>query len=378
VNDTLGHPVGDRLLQAVAGRLRSTLRENDLVARLGGDEFAIIQDPVRQPGEAGALAERIIAVLAAPYELDGHQINIGASVGIALAPSDGSDASTLLQHADMALYRAKDDGRGMFRYFQPAMDARVKARRALELDLRQALAGQQFALHYQPVIGTAHGGITGFEALLRWHHPVRGTVPPSAFVPLAEEIGLIGPIGEWVLRQACHEAVSWPGALRVAINVSAAQFKGQKLVGTVVSALATSGLPPDRLELEVTEAVLLRDGEINLQTLHQLKTLGVRISMDDFGTGYSSLGYLRSFPFDTIKIDQCFVRDLPSNPGDAAIVRAITGLAASLGMSTTAEGVETEDQLAALKAEGCTEAQGYLISRPVPPDQVAEVLARRQ
>jgi len=291
---------------------------------------------------------------------------VGASVGIAIAPGDGDHPDELLKNADMALYRAKSDGRRLYRVFEREMDARLQARRALELDLRKALADGQFELYYQPVVNVARRQVSGFEALIRWNHPQRGVVLPAEFIPLAEEIGLIQAIGEWVLRQACAEAASWPDDIRIAINLSAAQFKTRNLVQTVVHALAASGLPAGRLELEVTESILLHDSETILSTLHQLHELGVRISMDDFGTGYSSLSYLRSFPFDTIKIDRTFVEELPERSDCAAIVRAVAGLGDSLGMLTTAEGVETEDQLARLQAEGCEEVQGYLFSRPVP------------
>lgn len=377
VNDTLGHQVGDRLLQQVSERLRGALRENDLVARLGGDEFAVIQRDLAEPGEAGLLSDRLISVLSQPYDMDGQMVVIGASIGIAIAPTDGDGADALLKNADMALYRAKDEGRGAFRYFQPEMDARVKARRALEIELRRALVVGEFALHYQPFVSVETGKITGFEALLRWHHPERGMVPPIEFIPLAEEIGLIVPIGEWVLRQACRDAAAWPEHLRVAVNISPVQFKGHKLAHLVASALTMSGIAPARLELEITETVLLHDSEANVAVLHQLRALGVRISMDDFGTGYSSLSYLRSFPFDKIKIDQSFVREIVDNSGDAAIVSAVVGMGISLGISTTAEGVETAEQLERLRAEGCTEVQGYFLGRPMPASATQELLARQ-
>ncbi|MFL5029297.1 MAG: EAL domain-containing protein [Xanthobacteraceae bacterium] len=366
VNDTLGHPAGDDLLRAVAGRLKNCVRDIDMIARLGGDEFAVIRPGVARPEEVIAVAERIVNVLGEPYSVDGHEVIVGASVGIARAPGDGTSADQLLKNADMALYRAKADGRRTYRFFEPEMDARLQARRRLEVDLRAALLQGEFELYYQPVVNVARRQVSGFEALIRWNHPQRGVVLPAEFIPLAEEIGLIQAIGEWVLRQACAEAASWPDDIRIAINLSAAQFKTRNLVQTVVHALAASGLPAGRLELEVTESILLHDSETILSTLHQLHELGVRISMDDFGTGYSSLSYLRSFPFDTIKIDRTFVEELPERSDCAAIVRAVAGLGDSLGMLTTAEGVETEDQLARLQAEGCEEVQGYLFSRPVP------------
>jgi diguanylate cyclase (GGDEF)-like protein len=374
VNDTLGHPVGDALLRAVAERLKSCVREEDTVARLGGDEFAVVQVGLDQPEGAGALARRLVAVLGEPYEVAGHQLVVGASVGIALAPCDGGEADDLLKRADMALYRAKADGRGTYRSFESGMDAKLQARRLLELDLRRALAAGEFELHYQPLVDLRSSGIVAFEALLRWRHPERGMVPPAEFVPLAEEIGLIVPLGEWVLHRACADAAGWPGQAKVAVNLSAVQFKGDALVPAVVAALAASGLPACRLELEITEGVLLNDGETTLATLRELRASGVRIAMDDFGTGYSSLGYLRTFPFDKIKIDRSFVADLGTSADCEAIVRAVTGLGGSLGIVTTAEGVETAAQMERLRAEGCDQVQGYYFGRPVPAGQVAALL----
>ena len=376
VNDTLGHAVGDGLLQAVSDRMRESVRETDLVARLGGDEFAIIQVGSTQPQGAIILAERVIAAMAQPFLIDDHQVAIGTSVGIALAPADGLDADQLLKSADMALYRAKTDGRGVYRFFEADMDAKMQARRTLELDLRKALLLAEFELYYQPLVNLQQDEVCGFEALLRWHHPTRGLVSPSDFIPAAEEMGLIVPLGEWVLQNACAEAARWPSQIKVAVNLSPAQFKSKGLALAVTSALARSGLSPHRLELEITESVLLLESETTLVTLHQLRDLGVKISMDDFGTGYSSLSYLRSFPFDKIKIDQSFVRDLSQDDESIAIVRAVSGLGRNLGMSTTAEGVETADQLKQLRGEGCTEVQGYLFSKPAPAAQVLEVIAR--
>src|SRR4051794_16629582 len=375
VNDTLGHPGGDALLRAVAARLLACVREGDTAARLGGDEFAVLQAGAGQPEAAGALARRLVEALSAPYEVLGHQIVVGASVGVALAPGDGRDPDELLKRADMALCRAKADGRGTFRSFEPGMDARLQARRLLELDLRKALAAGELELHYQPLVDLRTGAVSALEALLRWRHPARGLVPPGEFVPLAEEIGLIVPVGGWVLRRACADAAGWPGGVRVAVNLSAAQFRGRELVAAVVGALAAAGLAPARLELEITETVLLRDGEATLATLRELRALGVRIAMDDFGTGYSSLGYLRSFPFDKIKIDRCFVRDLGASADCEAIVRAVTGLGGSLGIATTAEGVETEEQLERLRPEGCDEAQGFHLGRPMPAAEVVAFLS---
>ncbi|SFV38034.1 PAS domain S-box-containing protein/diguanylate cyclase (GGDEF) domain-containing protein [Devosia crocina] len=376
VNDTLGHPVGDRLLGQVADRLREAVRDNDVVSRLGGDEFCVLQPDLGDVGEANALAERIIKVVSAPYEIEGHQVIIGASVGIAIAPADGETADALLKNVDMAMYRAKEDGRGVARFFQADMDAKVQARRELEMDLRAALVRGEFELHYQPVVAVESGEVSAFEALLRWRHPTRGMVPPDRFIPVAEQVGLIVPIGEWVLRTACREAANWPATIRVAVNLSAVQFKGGKLAAIVASALAEAGLAPRRLELEITESVLLRDSDSNLNHLNQLRALGTRISMDDFGTGYSSLSYLRSFPFDKIKIDRSFVKDVAGSQGDGAIVRAVAGLGTSLGMITTAEGVETREQLARVVADGCTEIQGYLFGRPVPAGEVQDTLER--
>jgi len=376
VNDTLGHPMGDRLLGQVANRLRDAVRDNDVVSRLGGDGFCVIQPDLGDVGEAGTLAERIIKVISAPYDIDGHQVIIGASVGIAIAPVDGATADILLKNVDMAMYRAKEDGRGVARFFQADMDAKVQARRELEMDLRAALVRGEFELHYQPVVEVQTGEVSAFEALLRWRHPTHGMVPPDRFIPVAEQVGLIVPIGEWVLRTACKEAANWPASIRIAVNLSAVQFKGGKLAAIVTSALAEAGLDARRLELEITESVLLRDSESNLNLLNQLRMLGARISMDDFGTGYSSLSYLRSFPFDKIKIDRSFVKGVAGSEGDGAIVKAVAGLGLSLGMITTAEGVETSEQLARVVADGCTEIQGYFFGRPVPAREVQETLER--
>ncbi|MDB5598790.1 MAG: diguanylate cyclase/phosphodiesterase [Xanthobacteraceae bacterium] len=378
VNDTLGHPVGDELLRAVSERLTQCLGGDDVVARLGGDEFAVIQMAIGAPDDAGTLASQLIEVVSRPYDIAGHEVLIGVSIGIAVAPGDGVTADELLRNADLALYRAKAEGRGAFHFFEPEMDRQVQARRALEIDLRKAYSNDEFELYYQPLVNLESGEVSGFEALLRWHHPERGMVSPVEFIPLAEEIGLIVQIGEWVLRQACAEAATWPDDIKVAVNLSPVQFRSRTLVQVVLSALAYSRLSPDRLELEITESVLLGDNEANLATLHQLRELGARISMDDFGTGYSSLRYLRSFPFDKIKIDQSFVRDMVERPDCVAIVRAVAGLGLSLGIATTAEGVETQAQLQRVRDEGCTEVQGYLFSRPIPASGIAAVLATRE
>ena len=374
VNDTLGHPIGDALLKKVADRLRSAVRPTDTVARIGGDEFIIVQAGIREASDTQALARRLVDLIGRTYMIDGHLLTIGASVGVALAPNDGDASETLLKNADLALYRAKVDGRGTYRFFEPEMDARMQARRRLELDMRQALARREFQLHYQPQMQLEGDRLIGCEALIRWKHPERGAVSPLDFIPLAEEIGLIVPIGDWVIRQACRDATTWPDDMAVAVNVSPAQFKSDRLVETIMSALAGSGLPARRLEVEITEGVLLQENEKTLRTLHRLRELGVRVSMDDFGTGYSSLSYLRSFPFDKIKIVRSFVKDLSSKPDGDAIIRAIAGLGKSLGMTTVAEGVETPEQMQRIRDEGCTDVQGYLISRPIPADDVLAFL----
>jgi len=370
VNDTFGHLAGDKLLKIVAGRLRGLVRDTDTIARMGGDEFVIVQGPIRDPAEATSLAQRIIALISEPYDIDGHQAIIGASIGIAVGPSDGLRPDKLLRNADLALYRAKGDGRGQFRFFEPAMDQQMQARRILEQDLRKALAAGEFELHYQPVVNLASNEISGFEALIRWNHPEKGMVAPATFIPLAEEIGFIVPIGEWVIRQACTTAAKWPGDLHVAVNISAVHFRSPGLMQVIVGALAASGLQPTRLEIEITESVLLQNKETTLELLHQLRALGVRIAMDDFGTGYSSLTYLQCFPFDKIKIDRSFVKDITENTGSLNIVRAVAALANGMGMTATAEGVETSEQLDNITSEGCTEMQGYLISKPLPREEI--------
>ena len=375
VNDTLGHPIGDALLKKVADRLRSTVRPTDTIARIGGDEFVVLQAGVRDAAGTQALARRLVDLIGRTYMVEGHLLTIGASVGVALAPTDGADADKLLKNADLALYRAKLDGRGTYRFFEPEMDARMQARRKLELDMRQALARREFQLHYQPQLQLQSDRLVGCEALIRWRHPERGMISPLDFIPLAEEIGLIVPIGEWVIRQACRDAMTWPDHMSVAVNVSPAQFKSDRLVETIISALASSGLPARRLEVEITEGVLLQENEKTLQTLHRLRELGARVSMDDFGTGYSSLSYLRSFPFDKIKIDRSFIKDLTNKPDGEAIIRAIAGLGKSLGMTTVAEGVETPEQMQRIRLEGCTDVQGYLVSKPIPADDLLSFFA---
>ena len=365
VNDTLGHPVGDALLQQVAERLKASVRENDWVSRIGGDEFAVIQAPASQPESAVTLAERIVSDLGRPFYVGTHQISIGASIGISVAPVDSLEPNQLLKNADLALYQAKAEGRGNHRFFVPEMDRRMQSRRSLELDLRRAVVDGEFEMYYQPLVDTSDGQISGFEALLRWNHPSEGLILPDQFIPSAEDIGLIVPIGEWVLRQACSLAATWPTHIGVSVNLSPAQFRTGDLVRTVTTALAVSGIEPSRLHLEITEGVLLEHTDETLKILHSLRNLGVRIAMDDFGTGYSSLSYLRSFPFDKIKIDQSFVQDLFSGSEALSIIRAVTDLGRNLGMTTTAEGVETAAQLEQIQKEGCSEVQGYYVGRPM-------------
>ncbi|GBU18162.1 MULTISPECIES: EAL domain-containing protein [unclassified Methylobacterium] len=377
VNDAFGPAVGDELICAAGNRLQACAREIDTVARLGADEFVVLQQGVERPEDCGVLAKRIIEVLGAPYSLSqGRCASVGITLGISLAPGDGPSGERLLKSAAVALDRAKAESRGSFRFFEADMDARLHERRRLEQDLRDAVEAEAFEVHYQPIYDFGTERIGGFEALLRWTHPERGRVSPAEFIPLAEEIGLIARLGEWVLRQACAEAAGWPDDLKIAVNVSAVQFSSATLPTAVHEALARSGLPGHRLELEITESVLVANPRATTEILHGLKRLGVRVSMDDFGTGYSSLSYLRSFPFDKIKIDQAFVRDLCETDGSGFIVRAVIGLGASLGMTTTAEGVETREQLERLRDEGCDEAQGYLFSPPVPAQAVPGILER--
>jgi diguanylate cyclase (GGDEF)-like protein len=372
VNDTLGHAAGDIILRMVAERLRSTLRESDVVARLGGDEFAIMQVAADEPEAAFALAARIVAVVESrPFMVNGQPIHLGASVGVALCPGDGEDPADLMQKADLALYAAKAEGRATFCRYDVSLDEKMRARRAIEAGLRTAIAEGQLELHYQPLVDAATGCITSAEALVRWNHPERGLIPPVEFIGIAEETGLILPLGEWVLRTACAEAATWPANMGVAINLSPVQFREKSLVDIISAALESAGLAADRLDLEITEGVLLSDEQGTMQTLNELVALGVRVSMDDFGTGYSSLSYLRKFPFDKIKIDQSFVSQLPEDDESAAIVRAIITMAKCLGMTTTVEGVETQAQFAFSVDAGCDTLQGYLISRPLPSAALA-------
>jgi diguanylate cyclase (GGDEF)-like protein/PAS domain S-box-containing protein len=373
INDSLGHHVGDELLKAVATRIRSCIGETDLIARLGGDEFAVIQTAVGNVTDVVEFVTRIHEAIRQPYQCLGHQLSTDASIGIALAPQDGTDLDQLIKNADLAMYGAKADGRRTHRFFEPAMDASAKARLTMEQDLRQALVEGGFEIHYQPLVDLRHDGVTGCEALLRWRHPERGMISPAEFIPVAEDTGLIVELGEWVLRTACAEAATWPDHIRVAVNVSPVQLKCQTLALKITSALAASGLPANRLELEITEAVLIRDDEAALAILHQLRAIGVRIALDDFGTGYSSLSYLKRFPFDKIKIDRCFVSDIAEIDGSSAIVQAVVNIAAARNMTTTAEGVETLEQKERLRTLGCTEMQGYLFSAAKPGPEVRQL-----
>ena len=376
VNDSLGHPLGDTLLKAVSERIVSVVRAEDTVARLGGDEFAIIQRVTNALNDPARLADRLIAAVGEPHLIGDAAITIGVSIGIALAPKDGVVADELIRAADVALYHAKAERRGGYTFFEKAMDEQVQSRRQLEDDLRTALAENQFRLDFQPVVSAADRTVKSFEALLRWRHPVRGNVPPSAFIALAEEVGLIAPIGEWVIREACRQAAKWPRQIKVAVNVSAAQFKSAALVPTIVDAIASSRIASSRLIVEVTESVMIGDTNQAIAVLHSIRDQKIMIAMDDFGAGYASLGYLHRFPFDEIKIDRSFVSELGKRDDSVVIVRAIISLAKALGVATVAEGVESEDQFACLKAEGCDEIQGYLISRPMPAEDVLAFLGR--
>jgi diguanylate cyclase (GGDEF)-like protein len=376
VNDSLGHPAGDELLKAVASRLRSCIRETDFVARLGGDEFAIVQTGIKQPSDVVELVKRIYEAIREPHECLGHQVATDASIGIALAPNDGTELDQLLKSADLAMYGAKADGRRTYRFFEPQMDACVRARRTLELDIRQAIAEGAFELHYQPIVNLGSNEIVGCEALLRWNHPVRGMISPAEFIPIAEETGLILQMGDWVLSTACAEATNWPPGIKLAVNISPVQFRSHAFSLKVANALATTGLSASRLELEITEAVLIRDDEAALAMLQHLRAIGVRIALDDFGTGYSSLSYLQRFPFDKIKIDRCFVNDIAEAEGSSSIVQAVINIARARNMTTTAEGVETERQREMLLSFGCTEMQGYLFSPAMPVAKIRMLLSR--
>jgi diguanylate cyclase (GGDEF)-like protein/PAS domain S-box-containing protein len=377
INDSLGHHVGDELLKAVAARIRSCIRETDHIARLGGDEFEVIQTDVTNTHDVVEFVMRIQEAIRQPYECLGHHLTTDASIGIAMAPQDGTDLDQLIKNADLAMYGAKSDGRRTYRFFEPAMDARAKARLTLERDLRQALADGGFEIHYQPLVDLKRDAVTGCEALLRWRHPQRGMISPADFIPVAEDTGLIVELGEWVLRTACAEAVTWPEHIRVSVNVSPVQLKCPTLALKIAGALAASGLAANRLELEITEAVLIRDDETALAILHQLRAIGIRIALDDFGTGYSSLSYLKRFPFDKIKIDRCFISDITEIDGSSVIVQAVVNIAAAGNMTTTAEGVETREQMEMLRALGCTEMQGYLFSAAKPGAEVRHLFGPR-
>ena len=374
VNDTFGHQFGDALLKCVADRLRERVDANVTVARFGGDEFAIILSGLAKSGDAAFLAQNIGEAVRAPYDLFGYAILTDTSIGIAVGPDDGNDPDELLKKADMALYRAKTDGRGTYRFFEPEMDACIKKRRTLENELRTALAKGEFILHYQPILNLPNNVVSCCEALVRWQHPERGLISPAEFISVAEEIGLIVPLGEWVLRKACADAANWPSEVKVAVNLSPIQIGSVNLVPTVINALASAGLPASRLELEITESVVMQNTAAMLTALHRLHELGMKISMDDFGTGFSALSYLRQFPFSKLKIDRSFIMDL-SHDEALAIVRAVTTMAKSLGMITTAEGVETSEQLAQVRMLGCTEVQGFFISRPLPIEKIGRVIA---
>ena len=378
VNDTLGHPVGDRLLGRVSERLAQLITDNELIGRLGGDEFAVVVRDASDPHRLERLARTIIDTLSRPYEVDQHTLYIGASVGVATSPRDGRTAETLIRSADLALYRSKDQGGGVFHAYEPQLHVEAEERRVLEMALRKALEKGELNLNYQPVVDATSGALRGFEALLRWTHPEFGNVSPAKFVPIAEETRLIAPIGEWVVRTACHEAMNWPDEIRVAVNVSPEQLHNPNFVTVVTSALAQSGLPAHRLELEVTESVFLREGTGATRVLEQILDLGVRLSLDDFGTGYSSLGYLSRTRFSSIKVDRSFVQSAAKGAPEAvAIIRAVVALADSLGMATTAEGVETERELGMVQELGCTRIQGFYFGRPLPVAEAREVARRR-
>jgi diguanylate cyclase (GGDEF)-like protein len=367
VNDTLGHPVGDRLLTRVAERLNSIMSDNELCGRLGGDEFAVVIKDATDHNRVSSLARKLIDTLSQPYEVDQHTLYIGASVGTAIGPRDGRAVETLIRSADLALYRSKDDGGGVFHAYEPQLHTHAEERRVVEIALRKALERDEFEVHYQPVVSAENGQIESFEALLRWTNPELGSVSPAKFIPVAEDARLIAPIGEWVLRTACKEATNWPSTVRVAVNVSAEQLTNTGFVTTVMQALTQSGLPAHRLELEVTESVFMREGATAVGVLEQILALGVRLALDDFGTGYSSLGYLSKTKFSTIKIDRSFVQGAAKNlPESIAIIRAVVALADSLGMATTAEGVETEAECQLITNLGCRKIQGYLFGRPMP------------
>ena len=377
LNDTLGHPTGDAVLRLLAERIRRCAHDGDTVARLGGDEFAIVHPVLPTSKSPTAMATELVRSIARPYDVGGSQLTLTASVGVSVAGEDCQDPDRMLKNADVALYRAKTDGRNAFRFYDPSMDNYLEAKRDLERAVRNALARGEFEVHYQPIVDVRSERTCGYEALIRWRHREKGLLPPSEFIGIAEEVGFIVPLGEWVLRKACDDAASWPPYMRLAVNISPAQCSAA-LTQTVMNALAASRLPPDRLELEITESALLQDNDVTLATLHQLRKLGVKIAMDDFGTGYSSLSYLRSFPFDKIKIDKSFVKDVLVHPESLVIVRAVAGLGLSFGVPTTAEGVETREQFEQIREAGCTQCQGYLFGRAMPNAEVMRELHQRR
>lgn len=370
INDTFGHPTGDHVLREVADRLRAAIGPGDVIARLGGDEFAILQTGQQQPKAANELSRRIIDALASSVNFETQPINVGASVGVAIAPYDADNDTELLQSADLALYCAKADGRGVHRFFEPEMAARMLARRSLELEFRRAIELEQFEMHYQPVMDMQTKRVVGLEGLVRWVHPELGLIAPDRFIPMAEETGLIVPLGDWVLRRACLDAALWDSSLTLSVNLSPVQLRNRSLVMSVMNALSAANMPPQRLELEITETVLLSNNGLALALLKQLREQGVRIAMDDFGTGYSSISYLRQFPFDRIKIDRSFVSGANADAESSALVRMIAALGQTLGVRTTAEGVETQLEMQSVREAGVTEMQGYLLSRPIPASQV--------
>jgi diguanylate cyclase (GGDEF)-like protein len=373
VNDTLGHNAGDLLLKEVAERLQTCVRPNDTVARLGGDEFAIIQADIAGSADVQSLSGRIIDVVQRPFRIEGNELHVSVSIGVCLPDSDADSPEKLLKNADIALYRAKQSGRGNARIFEARMDLELQDRKALEADLRQAIVRDELELHFQPVIDLKSQAITGVEALLRWRHPERGMVPPVAFIPIAEDTGLIGSIGEWVLQHACLQALDWPD-IRMAVNLSPVQFRQRNLTGVISQILDETGLPPHRLELEITESVLINDTDAALEILTSLKEVGIKVALDDFGTGFSSLGYLSAFPFDKLKIDRAFISAPREEEKPRAIVKSVISLGHSLGITTTAEGVETDEQLGFLVEQGCEEVQGYLFGAPMTATAVTEFL----
>lgn len=377
INDTLGHPAGDQLLRDVSDYLRAVLPDA-LIARLGGDEFAILIDNIAEDDNIAVLADDLQHCFTREINIEGQRANCSASIGIAIAPGDGEDGVALMKNADLALYRAKQEGKSTYHFFEQSLDEAARIRRQTELDLRTSLKDGDFELHFQPLYNIKEERVIGFEALVRWNHPTRGRVSPAEFIPLAEETGLILSLGEWVMREACRHAASWPDGMSVAVNVSPKQFTYPGLASTILQALSTTGLEPQRLELEITESIFIADVEKTMATLHGLRNLGVRIALDDFGTGYSSLSYLRSFPFDKVKIDRSFVEDLGTDGSGHAVIRAITALADALGMETLAEGVEEMAQFEVLAREGCQYIQGYMFSKPIPASEVMALLSDRR